>query len=58
MADVQHIEDDNTPLNQPPIMSNPVIVLEPIPARDPPTPRLDNVTGANNITNITTDSTT
>jgi hypothetical protein len=35
-----------------------VIILEPIPARDPPTPKLDNVTGANNITNVTGDSIT
>jgi hypothetical protein len=51
MADVQHIEDNNVPVDQPPTTSEPVIILEPMPARDPPTPKLDNITGANNITN-------
>jgi hypothetical protein len=50
MADVQHLEDDNALVNQPPITSDPVIVLEPITARDPPTPKLANVTGANSTT--------
>jgi hypothetical protein len=52
MADVQPVEDDNIPVNQPPTTVDPVIVLEPIP-RDPPTPRLDNVTGTHNVTNVT-----
>jgi hypothetical protein len=57
MADVQHANDNDTPVDQPPTTSDPVVILETIPVRDPPTPRLDNVTGANNITNITGTST-
>jgi hypothetical protein len=57
MADVQHVDSDTAPVNQPPTTSDPVVILEQIPPRDPPTPRLDNVTGANNVTNISGDTT-